>query len=266
LEHQDKLGETIEKISFEKAGIIKENIPVITAAKNNSLKVIKNVAKNRKSEIYVVSEKNFKRISFDNKGQVFDIKIFNGNYLIKTNLLGHFQGENISLSIASIKFLKKNGFKIDDEIIKNEVLNIKNPGRMEILSFKPTILLDGAHNIEGIKKLRYSLENDFKYNRLILAIGILKDKKYIEMLEIIIPVSDKIVVTKSKNKRSCNPYNLKKEIEYIDHNKQVIAIDNLEKAVLFAKREAGIKDMVCICGSLFIIGEARRFLKEIILF
>lgn len=266
MEHQDRLGNTIEKISLEKAGIIKENIPVVTAATSSALKVIKKIASDKKSNVFVVSKDNWERINFDNKKQVFKIKNLNQEYLVKTKLLGKFQGENIALSLVCINFLQNNGFKIDREAIEKGLLNVKNPGRMEVISTKPIILLDGAHNIEGIKKLRKALEEDFSYYRLILVIGILEDKKYIEMLEIIVPVCDKIVVTKSKNKRSCNPFSLKKEIEYINYKKQVIAIENLDKAVLYAKQEAGIRDMICICGSLFTVGEARNFLKELILF
>jgi len=266
LDHQDRLGDSIEKISFEKAGIIKEKVMVITSAKNNALKTIKKVSSEKNSDIYVVSKENWKRTSFDNKGQIFDIKVFDKKYNVKTNLLGKFQGENIALSLASIDFLQKKGFKIEKSAIEKGLIKVKNPGRMEIINKNPLILLDGAHNIEGIEKLKDSLENEFKYNRLILVIGILEDKKYIEMLETIVPICEKIVVTKSKNKRSCNPFNLKKEIEYIDYKKQVIAMDNLEKAILFAKQDAGMNDMICICGSLFTVGEARNFLKELILF
>jgi len=266
LEHQDRLGDTIEKISFEKAGIIKENIPVITGTDEKALKKIKEVSSKKGSEVYVVSKKDWDRIDFDNTGQTFDVKVFNKKHLVKTKLIGKFQGENIALSLASVNILQKNGFKIDKKNIEKGILNVKNPGRMEILIKRPLLLLDGAHNIDGMKRLRESLENDFDYDRLILLIGILKDKNYKEMLETIVPISDKIIVTKSKNKRSCSPFKLKKEIEYIDYKKQVTAIENIEKAVLLAKKEAGIKDMICVCGSLFIVGEARKFLKELIIF
>jgi len=266
LEHQDRLGDTIEKISYEKAGIIKKNIPIITAAKDNALETIKKISLENKSDFYLISEKNWSRTSFDNKSQVFKINFLEKNYEVKTKVLGEFQGENITLSIAATHILQKKGFKIDNKSIKKGILNKINPGRMELVSTNPLILLDGAHNVEGIKKLRESLEKDFKFDRLILVIGILKDKNYLEMLEIIVPICDKIITTKSSNKRACNPFSLKKEIEYIDYKKSVIATEIIDKAVLISKGDAGIKDMICICGSLFTVGEAREFLKQLILF
>lgn len=266
MEHQDRLGDTLEKISFEKAGIIKKNIPVVTSAKNKALKVIKNVSKEKNSKVYEINESNWKRTYKNSKSQIFTINFLDITIDVKTKILGYIQGENIALAIASIFVLQNYGFKIDNKSIEKGVFNTKNPGRMEIVSTKPVILLDGAHNPEGIKKLKESLENDFKFNRLILIIGILEDKKYIDMLETIVPICDIVVTTKSKNKRSLSPYTLKREVEFVDYKKTVIPFETIDKAVLYAKGEAGIKDMVCICGSLFTVGEARSFLKEIILF
>ncbi len=266
LEHEDRLGDTIEKIAFEKAGIIKKDISIITSAKDDSLKVIKKVSKEKNSKVYEINKYNWKRTYNNSKSQIFTINFLDKTMDVKTKNLGFFQGENIALAVSSAIILQKKGFKIDDKSIEKGIFNAKHPGRMEILSKNPIILLDGAHNIEGFKNLKKSLESDFKYDRLILVIGILKDKKYIDMLETIVPICDIVVTTKSSNKRSFNPFNLKKEVEYIDYKKTVIPFETIEKAVLYAKGEAGIKDMVCICGSLFTVGEARSFLKEIILF
>ena len=266
LEHCDRLGESIEKISFEKAGIIKEKIPIISSAKNNSLKVIKKISSEKKSKLTIINDKNWKRTSFNTKFQSFEISIFEKKYNVETNILGKYQGENIAVSIATVLELVDLGFKITKENIIKGIAKTKNPGRMEILSNNPLILLDGAHNLEAIKKLKQSLKKDFEYNRLILVLGILEDKKYLEMLEEIIPICDKIITTKSKNKRSIDPFKLKKEIEYIDYKKPTVVMKTVEKAVLHAKQEAGIKDLICFCGSLFLIGEARAFFKELSLF
>ncbi len=266
MEHQDRLGDTIEKIAFEKAGIIKENIPIVTSAKNNALKVIKKISKEKNSKIFEINEANWVRTNFNNKSQIFKIDFLEETYNLKTKILGSFQGENIALSTASAVILQKKGLKIDEKSIEKGILNTINPGRMEVIKTKPIILLDGAHNVEAIKKLGESIEKDFKFDRLILVIGILEDKNYIEMLEEIVPICDLIVTTKSTNKRSCNPYTLKKEVEYVDYKKSVVPFETIEKAVLFAKSEAGFRDMICICGSLFTVGEARSFLKELILF
>ena len=266
MDHQDRLGDTIEKISFEKAGIIKKNIPVVTSAENKALKVIKKVSEENNSKIFEINQSNFKRKFNDLKSQIFTINFLDKTVEVKTKSLGNFQGGNIALAVACSIILKNNGFKIDEKSIEKGIYNTKNSGRMELVSKKPLILLDGAHNLEGIEKLKKSLENDFEYNRLILVIGILKDKNYIDMLETIVPICDIVVTTKSTNKRSLSPFKLKKEVEYVDYKKTIIPFESIDKGVLYAKSEAGIKDMICICGSLFTVGEARSFLKEIILF
>ncbi len=266
MEHQDRLGDTIEKISFEKAGIIKENNPVITSAKKKSLKVIKKISQEKNSKLYEINNSNWKRTYNNSKSQIFTINFLDKNIDLKTKILGYFQGENIALATASTIILQKKGFKINKKSIEKGIFNTTNPGRIEIVSSRPLILLDGAHNVEGIKKLKNSLEHDFKFNRLILVIGILEDKNYIEMLENIVSICDIVVTTKSSNKRACSPYTLKKEVEYIDYKKSVVPFETIDKAVLFTKGEAGINDMICICGSLFTVGEARSFLKELILF
>jgi len=264
LEHQDRLGNTIEDIAFEKAGIIKENTPVVTAAKDSALKVIKKVANGKNASLHLVSPDSWKRTGANVSRQSF---IFHGelkDYEVETKISGLYQGENIALAISCIESLQMNGVFITDENIAEGIKKTENPGRMEMVSTKPTILLDGAHNVEGIKNLRKTLENDFEFDRLILVIGILNDKNYVEMLEEIVPICDLIITTKSSNKRSCNPFNLKKEIEYIDYKKSVIPMENINKAVLLSKSKAGLKDIVCICGSLYLVGEARSFLQEII--
>jgi dihydrofolate synthase/folylpolyglutamate synthase len=146
-----------------------------------------------------------------------------------------------------------NGVFIPDKSIYDGLEKIKNPGRMEIVSYEPLILFDGAHNIAGMIRLRESIEEDLVFNRFILVIGILSDKNIKEILDIIVPLADIVVVTKSQNKRACNSSTIKDMI----HNKEVIIIDDIPKAVDYAKSNAIPQDLICITGSLFTVGEAR---------
>jgi dihydrofolate synthase/folylpolyglutamate synthase len=128
---------------------------------------------------------------------------------------------------------------------------------MEIISFEPMILLDGAHNVAGISSLKNTLEEDFVYEKLILVLGILSDKNIQEMLDIITPIADTIIVTKSHNKRACNPSKLKKMID-----KEVIVKNKISGAVDYAKKVAKKQDLICITGSLFTVGEAREHFQK----
>ena len=255
LEHQNILGDKIEDIAFEKAGIIKDGIPVITAATGESLNIIKKVAEEKNSELIVINDKSWKKIQGGPDWQEFIVNGSLKEYNVKTSMSGKFQGENITISLAVIEILQMKGIYITDESISEGIEKTTNPGRMEIVGFEPLILLDGAHNIAGIKSLRNTLEEDFVYERLILVIGILSDKAIKRMLDIIIPIADTIIVTKSHNKRACSPSKLK---EFIG-KKEVIIKNELFDAIDYAKKIAKKQDLICITGSLFTVGEARDY-------
>ena len=262
LEHQDILGNKIEDIAFEKAGIIKNKIPVITASKDCALDVIKKVAGEKEAPIYIIDIDSWKKIKGEVDLQEFFINGSLKEYNVKTSLLGEHQGENIALTIAAIEKLQMKGVYITDEAIVEGIEKAKNPGRMEIVSFDPLIILDGAHNIAGVTLLKKTLKNDFCYDKLILVLGILSDKNVKEMLEIIAPIGDFIVTTKSKNKRAAEPTKLKEIIEKLNFKNQVVLKNKVHEAVKYAKSIAKIDDLICVTGSLFTVGEARDYLVK----
>ena len=256
IDHQNILGNNIKDISFEKAGIIKKNIPVVTAAKGEALNLLTKVAKEKNSKINIIENNSWKLV---NNKPDFNEFFFNGSikeYYIRTSLFGKYQGENIAITLVTVENLQMHGIYISDESIKSAFLDTINPGRMEIISLNPTILLDCAHNISGIKLLRSTIEDDFSYNLLILVIGILSDKNIKEILEIIIPIADIIIVTKSQSSRASNPKLLKEKIK----NKEVILKNSINEAIIHAKKIAKENDLICITGSIYTVGEARDFL------
>lgn len=255
-EHQDILGNKIEDIASEKAGIIKQDVPVITAARDAALDVIKKIADEKKAQITIVEINSWKKINGNENWQEFFISCPIKDYKITTYIFGEYQGENIAVVLSTIETLQMNGVYIPDQSIYDGLEKIKNPGRMEIINFKPLILLDGAHNIAGMNLLRESIEEELVYNDLILVIGILSDKNIKDILDIIIPLADIIIVTKSHNKRACDPSTIKDMI----NDKEVIIIDDIQKAVDYAKEIANIQDLICITGSLFTVGEARDYI------
>jgi dihydrofolate synthase/folylpolyglutamate synthase len=173
-------------------------------------------------------------------------------------MAGKFQGENIALTLATIESLQMNGVYITNESITEGIEKTTNSGRMEIASFEPIILLDGAHNIAGMKSLKKTLEEDFVYERLVLVLGILSDKSVQKMLDIITPIADSIIVTKSNNKRACSPTKLKEMIG----KKEVVEKDKISDAIAYAKKVAKKQDLICITGSLFTIGETKNLLQK----
>ena len=259
LEHERILGKQIKDIAGEKAGIIKKGVPVITAAIGDAVAVIEKKATENNATVEVIDSKRWKRIHGDMTGQEFLIKGTLTEYRVKTPLLGQYQGENIALAIAAIEKLQMNGMYLTDEAIIDGVAKAVNPGRMEIVGTEPTILLDGAHNNAGMKMLVKTLKQDFTYEKLILVLGILSDKDIKGMLSMIVPLTDRIIVTASHNKRACKPAELKKLIE-LAGVKEVVVKENISDAVDYAKKVAKKQDLICITGSLFTVGEARDLL------
>jgi dihydrofolate synthase / folylpolyglutamate synthase len=260
LEHTNILGNDIASIAFEKAGVIKEHVPVVTAAIKNARDVIETIALERNAPIIFINKPMWKRLSHKTNHQEFFIQGAFKDYTVKTSMLGMHQGENIAVAIAAIERLQMNGVYIADNDIVDGIAAASHPGRMEILSEKPLILLDGAHNPDGMMMLAKTLKEDFSYKRLLLIIGVLKDKDINQMLSTIVPLADVIIVTKSTNPRAYDPLLLKQKIEKIDTHKEVCVTASVPQAVDFAKSNVQRKDLICVSGSLFTVGEARRYL------
>ena len=244
LEHQNILGKKIEDIAFEKAGIIKENVQIITAATDKALETIKKVVKGKNASLHIVDKNSWNRVNFGIEGQEFLIKGSLKDYIVKTHLIGLHQGKNIALSIAAIENLQMSGLYITDEGIKEGIGNLIVHGRMELVGLNPAIILDGAHNIAGIEALSKTIKKDFDFHKLILIIGILSDKNIIEMLEIIVPIANIIITTKSSNDRAYDPNKLRDIVLDISPNKQVFAFDKIKDAIDKAQSIAKNNDLI----------------------
>ena len=257
LEHTDILGEKLEEIASEKAGIIKENGQVITAAEYKACRVIQRVSKEQNASLTIISRENWRRKAHNMRYQKFLIKGALADYDVKTPLLGEHQGENIALAIAAIEKLQMQGIYVPNSSITTGISTTHNPGRMEIISRNPVVLLDGAHNSAGISMLKKTLQDDFRYNKMILVIGIMKDKDVRRMLSIITPISDYVVATQPNMIRACHPRVIEEIIKRIDCNKKVVSKETISDAMEHAISNADKDDLVCVTGSLFTVGEAR---------
>jgi dihydrofolate synthase/folylpolyglutamate synthase len=263
LEHQNILGKNITQIANQKGGIIKESTPIFTAAKNKSLEIIKKIAIEKKAPIYIISNKNWIRLDNTLEFQEFQIKGLLKEYKVRTKLLGNYQGENITLAIKSIEYFQNHGIKINEDYIQQGIKKTINPGRMEIVNYDPIILLDGAHNPQGVKLLVETLKNDFKYNKLIFILGILKDKDIKSMMPSIISISDYIITTQSNNIRAIESVELEKIIKKMNNKIKVISKNKIQDAIKHAITITKNNDLVCITGSLYTVAEARGYLKKI---
>ncbi|MFA5101841.1 MAG: folylpolyglutamate synthase/dihydrofolate synthase family protein [Candidatus Thermoplasmatota archaeon] len=260
LEHTEILGTDIASIAFEKAGIIKEGVPLVTAARGDARATIVQVAEERNALVIPVDPAMWKRTSVQGRDQEFIVHGSFKDYHVRTSLLGRHQGENITLAIAAVEQLQMSGVYITDSDIQEGIAHTTHPGRMEVVSEEPFILLDGAHNPAGMNLLRQTLQEDFSSHRIVLILGVLKDKDLKTMVSTIVPISDVIIVTRSKNPRAADPQQLQEIIAELDAHKTVFVEDSVPKAIDQAKRIMKQQDLLCVTGSLFTVGEARTYI------
>ena len=257
LEHTNYLGETIKAISYEKAGIIKEKIPTVTGAKNEALGVIKKICKEKNSGLFLskyykmseiakpISEHAQKPLVFDKTDGFFDVNNYKN---LRLSLKGDFQLENAAVAVTVIDVLNKDyNLKINETEIKNGLKKVEWPGRLEFIG--KNILVDCAHNPDAFLKLGKEIKK-LKFRRLILVIGILKDKDIKSIIKIIEPLADKIVITKPKIDRAAEPEDIAKYFK-----KEYKIIEDVKTAFNYAKKIPKNSDLILVKGSIYVVGD-----------
>jgi dihydrofolate synthase/folylpolyglutamate synthase len=254
-DHMVYLGNALESITREKAGIIKQNGICLTAAKQkNVLEVLKNICAERKAKLY--------RLGADIKivKQKKSSFVYQGLYRklsgLTISLRGEHQLANAALAVAAVELSDKNGLKIDNGAIRAGLKKAYLDARLEVLQKEPLFLLDGAHNPAGISVLCRALKNNFSYRRLILIFSSLIDKDYRQMLKKIAPLAYKIIITKLKTKRAVSPDNIWEVLEKIGC--KAIVTQNVGQAIQKAQALAEKKDLICATGSLYLAGEVKQ--------
>ncbi|MFH0972129.1 MAG: folylpolyglutamate synthase/dihydrofolate synthase family protein [Candidatus Micrarchaeota archaeon] len=266
-DHAADLGNNLSRIAFEKAGIIKQNSFVSTTCRDvEALGPIIGVCRRRNAKLSTYgAEFSYVKKNTPEASPKF---YFGGKTLrldgLKLGLLGEHQYENASLALSIIENLIQLGYSIPESAIRKGLACTKWPGRLEMLAGKPAILLDGAHNAGGMKALKSALESVFrkKYGKLILVLGIMADKDYPQMLEIIAPVADELILTRAAIDRSAAPETLETALGKLKGKPKLMLKSTLKGAISYAKAIAHPNDLICISGSLYLVGEARTYLLK----
>ena len=248
-DHMDILGHTLEEISFEKAGIIKENIPLITAEdKENCLFVFKSVCEERSSDFLKIHPA--KNVIIGDS-----IQYEYHHLIIQLNTLAIYQIKNSSLAIECALYLRELGYTISDENIRMGISSTQWNGRFETISLNPHIIIDGAHNMHGIDALVESTRLCKK--PLIIVFSALKDKETEKMIHALVNIGDEVIVTEFEFYRAAT-------LETLSMNNRVTSIRNPYDAINYAiKQSAG--GTCLITGSLYFISEVRQVLLPQIL-
>lgn len=256
LDHTGILGDTLEKIAYEKAGIIKENGTVFVYNQTNRVKnIIKEVCNEKNAKYIEVDFDDVIIKKSDINYQSFDYKKYKD---IKINLIGEHQIKNSILALNVVEFILDN---MHLDIIKKGIEKTKWAGRIEKLSESPLFIIDGAHNEDGAKSLQKVIDKNLKDKNMTLIIGMLEDKDIDTVLEILIPYFNKVITTTPNNPRAISCDKLKDKV--YKYNKNVTQVKEIEKAVEYALENSKKDDVIICAGSLYMIGEVRKeVLKE----
>ena len=261
-DHTDVLGDTLGKIAYEKAGIIKEKGLVISYPQEiEAFKVIEGVALEKKAKLIRCPMEKVEIIRLSQEGGVFNFSYKDQIYKnLEISLIGEYQVYNATLALMTILVLKDKGLiNIEEKQIREGLKNTKWPGRLEILKRNPTFLIDGAHNLQGAKTLAESIKK-FKYNKLILGIAILKDKDVDHIVETIVPLADNIIITEVNMPRKMEADALEKIIN--KYNNNTIIEKDMKEAIDKSYELAEDGDLIVFGGSLYLIGDIRKIILK----
>ncbi|MDO8747551.1 MAG: folylpolyglutamate synthase/dihydrofolate synthase family protein [Candidatus Omnitrophota bacterium] len=253
-EHTDKLGNTLRKIAAEKAGIIKNRKTVVITApqKKEAFAVIREKCRQAKARLFEVG----KDIVCQKNKNGFSIKGIFGRYdNLKIRLLGEHQLINALTAVGVIEALRFFGVKINSGSIRKGLNEAVWPGRCEVVLKKPLVILDGAQNSASVKALKETINDNFKYKKLILILGISSDKDIPGICRQLNGWADQVIFTKANSSRAESPQAL---IRYFKTDKPSLTA-GVREALHLALKIAEAKDLLLVTGSLFVVGEARDF-------
>ncbi len=251
-EHTRQLGNSLREITAEKAGIIKSNGVVITAPQaEEARRVLRGRCAELGAKLYEVG----KDITFRKTKNGFSVEgVFMKYPNLKLRLLGGYQLINAAAALGAVEALRHYNIKINSTAIKNGFYNTAWPGRCEIVLQKPYVVLDGAQNIASAGALKQAINENFKYNKLTLVLGVSKDKDIKGICRIFYNLADKVILTKADNPRAALP----ETIERYFKGKETYLTNSVKEAMALATAKVNPEDLILVAGSLFVVGAARE--------
>ena len=252
-DHMQYLGNTLEAIAAEKAAIIKPGGRVIVwPAGDSVMRVFRDECSAKGAKLHIAERPEAGAASME-KGQCFSL--CGKEYSIC--MAGLYEADNAALAIQASDILRERFDRISDETVSDGIARTVWPGRFEILSTSPLIIADGAHNTDGAEALATCLERYFGVKKVRLCMGILKDKQYREMLEVLLPYAASAIAVEVPNPRSLKAEELKEEILSVRPELVVRTAERVEDVINEIKkpRQDAVADI--ICGSLYLVGPVR---------
>jgi dihydrofolate synthase/folylpolyglutamate synthase len=274
MDHMSRLGDTLAEIAEQKAGIIKQEVPVVCAPQRpEAADVIAEAAHAANSPVYWVKQPEE---AVPTQGQVATLYPETWNRWggvfhldgplerwnnISISMLGQHQLVNAAVAATCCQVLAELGFAVGEADVREAFVHTTWPGRLDVVADNPIVILDGAHNVDGARVLRRSLDELFPNMQKALVIGMLAEKQVTEVLDTLIPCADLLVCTAPAAGRTApaTSQELAALAQQIAQRSRlscvIIEQDDVFTALQVAKQKVGAQGLVCVCGSLYLLGE-----------
>ena len=262
-DHTNLLGNTLEEIAAEKAGIIKSCIPtVIYPQEEMAERVISSKCQELDSKLYKINKEDAKLINIIKEDKIYQqVKVkLDDEYDVKLPLLGEHQILNLAVALKALEVIKDKAPKLNRERIVKSLATVRWNGRLEIMSNSPYVVIDGAHNIQGITQLDKNIKKYFEYKDMYLILGILADKDVEDMVKVITPKAKKVFTVTPNSMRAETAEELLEEVK--KYNESCEAYNDYKNAFEDALKLCKKDDLLLISGSLYMIGEMRGIIKK----
>jgi dihydrofolate synthase/folylpolyglutamate synthase len=228
---------------------------VISPQPPKAAEVIRQTCAERGAKLITVGKDiKWRGLSSDLDGQRLRVGGRRGEYELFLPVLGEHQLQNAATAVAALEVLAEKGFDISAETIAKGLAKVEWPGRFQVLRRNPPVVVDGAHNIDAARSLKKALKKYFDFEKAILVMGASDDKNIKGVIAELAPLFDRVIVTRSRHPRAMAPAPL--AAEFARHGLKASIAEDVPSALSMALSLAGNKDLVCLAGSLFIVGEA----------
>lgn len=262
-DHMAQLGSSLAEIAVNKAGIIKTGCPVIAnVPQRDAAKIIARKAYAMGSRLYDIS--GIHAAVFDETpfSQKVSMELYEKSYSdVEISMVGRHQAENLKTALATLEILRKSGaVKLDREALYEGLKRARQPGRFEVISEDPVVIIDGAHNEAGAQALQETMAQHFAGKKILLVAGILADKEIDSIVKFLTKITDHIIVTEPDNPRKLAAEKLAEHVA--DFGAAAEVVSDAEAAVHRAKELADGYDVILFAGSLYLIGDVRRLWRN----
>ncbi len=251
-DHMDILGDTIELIAKEKAGILKRGTRLVLSPQREEAEVIiLKRAERFDIPVHKVDFSSINPISWDIDTQCFSVD----QEEYKTSILGFHQTQNALVAIEALYALETLGVRVPQDALKKGLVMARWPARFEILDKDPLVVIDGAHNLQGVQILKENLKAYFGDKEIIFIMGVMRDKNYVEMIRELKPLMHKVYTVTPNNNRALSAVELQKVLE--EEGVDSKACLGITTALESSLRDIGENQIICAFGSLYFMGELR---------